>query len=457
MKQNQASRREFLKTSGVLTAAGVGLASGLGISRSAHAQGSDLIKVALIGCGGRGRGAVEDRLDVGDNVKLVAVADAFEGNAKGAAGAFTAMTENEKYKGKVDIGDKVFSGFNAYKKAIDESGCDQVLIATPPGFRPMHYAYAVEKGKHVFMEKPLTTDAQGFRSLMASNKKAEEKGLTVVVGLQRRHGYDYREWVKRIHDGAIGDLSYTRVYWNNSSDIWFRERSANDTEMQYQMKNWYHFVWLCGDNICEQHIHNLDVGNWIHSKGDKLAHPVKAYGMGGLASRYLIPNKKESEIFDHHAVEFVYADGTRMFSQCRMNDPGNVWGSVSEHAHGSKGVGSACWLNSNDGKSIWRYEGVRGREENHFKIEHVHQSEAIRKGEKLHDGWYGSISSMIAVMGRMATYSGREISWDEVVEKGTTVFPHGKELTWNTETPTKPNAEGRYDIAVPGRYEPYAG
>ena len=453
MKQNESSRRDFLKTSGVLTAAGVGLASGLGIARSAHAQGTDLIKVALIGCGGRGRGAVNDRLDVGDNVKLVAIADAFESNAKGAAGAFAAMTENENYKGKVDLGDNVFWGFDSYKKAID--ACDQVLIATPPGFRPTHYSYAVEKGKHVFMEKPLTTDAAGFRMLMAGNQVAEDKGLTVLVGLQRRHGFDYKEWVSRIHDGAIGDLSYTRVYWNNSGDAWFHGRSEGETEMQYQMKNWYHFVWLGGDNICEQHIHNLDVGNWIHSKGDKLYHPVKAYGMGALASRQMVPSKRESEIFDQHAVEFVYEDGTRMFSQCRMNDPGNVWGNVSEHVHGSKGFGSACWLNFKDGEN-WGYRSPGGREENHFKVEHVHQSEAIRKGEKLHDGWHGAMASMIAVMGRMATYSGREITWDDVVEKGTTVHPYGKELTWDTNPPVMPKS-GKYDIAVPGRYDPYAG
>ena len=449
MKQNDSSRRDFLKTSGVLTAAGVGLASGLGISRSAHARGSDVIKLALVGCGGRGNGALEDRLDVGDNVKVVALADIFEGKAAGTARAFAARDD---YKEKMDVGDRAFAGFDAYKKAIDE--CDQVLIATPPGFRPEHYAYAVEKDKHVFMEKPLTCDAAGYRILMDANQKAEDQKLTVVVGLQRRHGFDYKEWVSRIHDGAIGDLSYTRVYWNNGGDIWYRGRSSNDTEMRYQVNNWYHFVWLSGDNICEQHIHNLDVGNWIHSKGDKMCHPVKAYGMGGLASRQVIPSKRESEIFDHHAVEFVYADGTRMFSQCRMNDPGNVWGSVSEHVHGSKGFGSACWLNFNDGRENWNY---RGRGSNHFKQEHVDQADAIRNGKPMHDGWYGAISSMIAVMGRMATYSGREISWDEVVEKGTTVFPYGKELTWDSETPTKPNETGGYDIAIPGRYDPYAG
>jgi len=305
------------------------------------------------------------------------------------------------------------------------------------------------------MEKPLTTDAAGFRSLMASNKIAEEKGLTVLVGLQRRHGFNYNEWIDRIHDGAIGDLSYTRAYWNNSDDVWYNRRQHGDTEMQYQMRNWYHFVWLSGDNICEQHIHNLDVCNWIHSKGDKMYHPVRAYGMGGLASRHTNPNKRESEIFDHHTVEFTYDDGTRMFSQCKHNDAGGVWSTVSEHAHGTKGEGSACWLNVKGGDN-WGYRGVSGREENHFKIEHVHQSEAIRKGEKLHDGWHGSMASMIAVMGRMATYSGREIDWNEVVEKGTTVFPHGKSLTWDTNPPTMPK-DGKYEIAVPGRYDPYAG
>jgi len=451
MKKNQASRRDFLKTSGVVTAAGVGLASGLGIARSAHAQGSDLIKVALVGCGGRGTGAAKQRLNVGDNVKLVAMADAFEGRAKN----FAALLK-EEYKDKVDVGDNVFAGFDAYKKAIDL--CDQVVIATPPGFRPEHYTYAVEKGKHVFMEKPLATDAAGFRKLMAANQVAKDKNLTVVVGLQRRHAFGYKEWVKRIHDGAIGDLSYTRVYWNNSGDIWFNQRQSNDTEMRYQMRNWYHFVWLCGDNIVEQHIHNLDVGNWVHSKGDVMCHPVKAYGMGGLASRHLIPGKQASEIYDHHAVEFVYADGTRMFSQCRHNDPGNVWGAVDEHVHGSKGTGynngngNPARLSPNSGEG-WRYQGENP---DAFQQEHNDQVDAIRNGKPMHDGWYGAISSMIAVMGRMATYSGREITWDEVIEKGTSQFPYGKELTWDTDPPCMPQ-DGKYPVAVPGRYDPYAG
>ncbi|MCL2349405.1 MAG: Gfo/Idh/MocA family oxidoreductase [Planctomycetaceae bacterium] len=445
-KDSKQTRRDFLKTSGVI-AASAGLVSGLSVSRSAHAQGSDLIKVALVGCGGRGRGAGEDRLDVGDNMKLVAVADAFESNAKNAADAFRAMNDDEKYKGKVDLPeDRVFAGFDAYKKAIDL--CDQVLIATPPGFRPSHYAYAIDKNKHVFMEKPLTTDAAGFRSLLETNKKAEEKGLTVVVGLQRRHGLDYNEWVKRIHDGQIGDVVCTRVYWNGG-DIWYRDRQAGQNEMQFQMNNWYHFVWLSGDNITEQHIHNLDVGNWIHGKGDKMAHPVKAYGMGGLQAR---DKKKghDGEIFDHHAVEFEYADGSRMFSQCRQID--NTWSPVEEHVHGTKGIGGNCWLNSKDEK--WSF---KGKNPNHYKLEHIDQVDAIRNGKKLHDGWFGTFSSMISVMGRMATYSGQVISWDEVVEKGTTAFPHGKELTWDTNPPNMPNADGHYPVAVPGKFNPFAG
>ncbi|MDR1493839.1 MAG: Gfo/Idh/MocA family oxidoreductase [Planctomycetaceae bacterium] len=440
-EQTQATRRDFLKTSGVV-AAGLGAVGGLGIARSAHAQGSDLIKIALVGCGGRGRGAVQDRLDVGDNVKLVAVADVFEGQAKNAANAFKGLNENEKYQGKVDVGDNVFFGFDAYKHAID--ACDEVLIATPPGFRPVHYAYAVNKGKDVFLEKPLATDSAGFRSLMESNKIADEKNLKVVVGLQRRHGTDYNAWINKIQEGAIGDVVYTRVYWNGG-DIWYRGRGQDQAEMEFQVNNWYHFVWLCGDNICEQHIHNLDIGNWIHGKGDKLAHPVKAYGMGGLQVRDKVPNK-QGEIYDHHAVEFEYADGSRMISQCRQI-PG-TWSSVSEHVHGTKGFGGNCWLKTGD--ENWRAPGSQ----NHFKLEHVHHVKAIRENIAINDGWHGAISTMISIFGRLATYSGAALSWDDAVNKGFSQFPYDKELTWNAEPPILPK-DGKYASALPGVFKAY--
>ncbi|MDR1383695.1 MAG: Gfo/Idh/MocA family oxidoreductase [Planctomycetaceae bacterium] len=442
-EQTQPSRRDFLKTSGVV-AAGLGAASGLGIARSAHAQGSDTIKVAVIGCGGRGRGAAQDRLDAGDNVKIVAVADVFERQAKGAAGFLNGLNDEGKYKGKIAIkDDAVFSGFDAYKHAID-ADIDQVIIATPPGFRPVHYAYAVEKGKHVFMEKPLATDSAGYRSLLESNKIADEKNLKVVVGLQRRHGVDYKAWVERIHKGDIGDLVYTRVYWNGG-DIWYRRRGQEQSEMEFQVDNWYHFVWLCGDNICEQHIHNLDVGNWIHSKGDVFAHPIRANGMGGLQVRDKNPDKS-GEIYDHHAVEFEYADGSRMISQCRQI-PG-TWSSVSEHVHGTKGFGSSCWLNIEGQR--WNAPGSP----NHFKIEHVNHYKAIRDNIRTNDAHYGAISTMISILGRLATYSGNIVEWDKAVADGFSQFPYGKALAWDSEPPVLPK-DGKYAVAFPGVFKAY--
>src|ERR1700759_1031795 len=222
--------------------------------------------------------------------------------------------------------DRQFSGLAAYRQAID-SGVDMMVIATPPHFRPIHFDAAVEAGKHIFMEKPLATDAPGIRRVLATNEKAKEKNLMVAVGLQRRHDQRYVDTIKRIHDGAIGDLICTRVYWNDHG-LWVRPRKPEQTEMEYQMRNWYYFTWLCGDHIVEQHIHNLDVGTWLHG-----AHPISAQGMGG---RQVRTGKECGQIFDHHAVEYTFADGTKMFSQCR-HMPG-CSSEVREHAHGTKGT-----------------------------------------------------------------------------------------------------------------------
>ncbi len=269
----------------------------LGFARAAHPQGGDEIKIALIGCGGRGKGAATNNLNACENTKIVAVADAFERSAKGAAEMFKVSPE------------KTFWGLDAYKKAID-AGVDMVILATPPGFRPLHYKAAIEAGKHVFMEKPCCVDAPGYRSLLETNKLADEKGLKVGVGLQRRHNKGYVNGIDQIHDGKFGDLILLQAYWNGGG-IWWRGREDDMTEMQKQVNNWYHFVWLSGDNICEQHIHNLDVCNWA-----KDAHPVEANGMGGdKIRRDRQPGR--TQIFDHHFVEFTYPDGTKMYSQCR--------------------------------------------------------------------------------------------------------------------------------------------
>jgi predicted dehydrogenase len=400
------------------------LAGSLGVARSAHAAGGDQLKVALIGCGGRGNGAAFDCLGAGDNIKIVAVADAFEGNAKGAADR---LNKEFKSKGKADIApDHVFVGLDAYKKAVD-CGVDLVLLATPPGFRPSQYAYAIQAGKHVFMEKPCCVDAPGFRTLMEANKMADDKGLKVVVGLQRRHEAGYIDGVKKIHDGSLGDVLFQRVYWNGGP-IWIRARRPGMTEMEFQVHNWYHFTWLSGDNIGEQHVHNLDVANWV--KGD---HPVEANGMGGCQCRN---NRGIGQIFDHHFVEFTYKDGTKLFSQCRQQP--NTWGGVFEQVHGTKGVGGP-------------HSGKGGT--NAYSQEHIDLQNAIRKNEKLNDGWHGATSSMTAVLGRMATYSGQVIKWDDAVAKGGTDMP--EKLAWDAQPKVLPDKDGNYPVAVPGVYKPF--
>ncbi len=435
------SRRDFLKKTAA-AAAGAALAGQLSLARSAHAAGSDQLKAALIGCGGRGSGAIRDCLNADPGVKVIAVADAFEDRAKGAAAGL-----RKELPDRVDIPeDRVFTGLDAFQKAID-CGADLIVTATPPGFRPMIYSAAIKAGKHVFMEKPCCVDAPGFRTLMAANQLAEEKGLKVGVGFQRRHTPQYVETIKRIHDGTIGKLMLLRAYWNGQG-IWNNKRRPDWTEMQYQVRNWYHFCWLSGDNICEQHIHNLDVCNWAMDaqRDPKKTHPVEANGMGACLRRYLGEWKGTGQIFDEHFVEFIYADGTRMLSQCRHIP--NTWENVSEAVHGTKGE-SNCngWIK---GESEWRF---RGKDVNSMVQEHKDLIAAIRNDKKYHEGWHGATSSMTAVLGRMATYSGRVVKWDEAVERGTSDFP--KTLAWDAEAPVRIGEDGNYPIPVPGIYKPY--
>ncbi|MDR0608844.1 MAG: Gfo/Idh/MocA family oxidoreductase [Planctomycetaceae bacterium] len=480
-KKTQTSRRDFLKTSGAL-AAGATLVSGLSVGRSAYAAGNDQIKLALVGCGGRGSGAIRQRLDVGDNVKLVAVADAFEDNAKRQADALRKDGE-EKYQGKIDLPpERVFGSFDGYKKAIDcLSPGDQVLIATTPGFRPLHYRYAVEKGVHVFMEKPLCVDAAGFRSLIESNKIADEKNLKVTVGLQRRYDQGFQNWIGKIHEGLIGDISFTRVYWNGGL-IWCRHRDPGESEMSFQMKNWYHFVWLCGDNITEQHVHNLDMGLWMHSKGDVMCHPVEANAMGGRQNQacpeslrrtappfadraawdeWYQKNKgqcnRHGQAWDHFFVEFTFADGSKMFSQCRHI--GNSFNAVNQFVHGTQGSGGSeaggkGWLNDPSGKNLF----TTGVNAGQFAYEHVVHAKNIRENIKRNDGWYGAHSTMTAVLGRYAAFSGKVVKWDEAVEKGKTDMPPEGVWDWNANPPVMPDADGFYEgsVAKQGIYNPFA-
>ncbi len=429
----ESSRRNFLTRSS-LAVAGASLASGLNIARTAHAKGSDVIGVALIGTGGRGTGAVGQMMDADKNLKLVCVADAFKERAK------TAIVSLKKlYGDQVDVpGDQIFVGLDAYKQAL-ATDASLVVLSTPPGFRPQHYAAAIAAGKHVFMEKPCCVDAPGFRKLMETNKLADEKNLLVGVGLQRRHDPQNIEAIKQLHDGAIGDINLLRVYWNGQS-IWNRPRMPGMTELEYQIHNWYHFCWLSGDNICEQHVHNIDVGNWV-----KNAHPVEANGMGGCTTRYLGNLKGTGQIFDHHFVEFTYEDGAKMYSECRQMP--NTYTIVGEFAHGTKGM-SKCTTPvqaSRDRKSKTKGPNAHAQEQ-------IDLIAALRSGKRYNEGYYGATSSMTAVMGRMATYSGKLIRWDEAVGSNLTQFVDAS--TWDSSAPVQKNADGDYPIPVPGHFVP---
>ncbi len=416
------NRRQFITTTGAAMGA-------LAVSRFAYAAGSDELKIALIGCGGRGSGAASQALHVPGN-KLVAMGDAFPNRLEGSLKAL-----KEEHGEKVDVpADRQFIGFDAYKQAI--ALADVVILATPPGFRPIHFEEAVRQGKHVFMEKPVATDAGGVRRVLAAAEEAKKKNLKVGVGLQRHHQAGYLETIKRLHDGAIGDIHTLRIYWNDAG-VWVNPREPEQTEMEFQMRNWYYFTWLGGDHIVEQHIHNIDVANWV-----KNGHPVKARGMGG---RQVRTAKEYGEIFDHHAVEFFYADGAVAFSQCRHIR--GCWSSVSEHAVGSKGSSdvSGYSIKGSDGSS-WRYKG--GKDVDPYQQEHIDLFAAIRSNTEYSEAVNGAHSTMTAILGRMATYSGTEISFDDALNSKIDLMPD--KYSWDAMPKTLPDANGFYKVAVPG-------
>jgi len=422
--RRKSSRRDFLQRSTAAVAAAT-VAGPLSVARGAHAVGSDALRVALVGCGARGNGAVQNCLNADEGAILVAVADAFQDSAKNSALALRAA-----FKDRAQLpGERVFSGFEGFEKVL-KCDADLVILATPPGFRPLHYTAAVKAGKHVFMEKPCCVDAVGYRQVMEANRLADEKNLKVGVGLQRRHDVSYIEGVKQIHDGAVGDVLFMSCYWNGNTP-WIRRRQESEKEMEYQMRNWYFFAWLSGDNIVEQHVHNLDVINWV--KND---HPVEASGMGG---RQVRRGKEVGHVFDHHVVEFTYQDGTRLFSQCRQM-PG-VWNHVAESVNGTRGV-STC--------------RAGGGGKNPYDQEHIDLVSAIRKDAKYNEGWFGATSSMTAVLGRMATYSGQVVTWEDAVAKGASQMP--KRLAWDSTPPIVPDKDGLYEhaVPVPGVYKPYS-
>jgi myo-inositol 2-dehydrogenase/D-chiro-inositol 1-dehydrogenase len=437
MKNKQIDRRDFMK--GTAMATGGVMMAGLPVGASAFVNPkAKKLKLALVGCGGRGTGAAVQALTADPDIELVAMADAFSDRLDSSLNSIMNSDLSEDRKKNVKVKDKSkFVGFDAYKEAIKEA--DVVILAAPPGFRPYHLEECIINDKHVFCEKPLGTDAAGIRKCLDLVKISEQKNLNIVVGLQRHYQTKYREMFKRVQDGAIGDITSGQVYWNGGG-VWVRERKPEYTEMQYQMRNWYYFNWLCGDHIVEQHVHNLDVFNWF-----KGAYPVSAQGMGG---RQVRTGKEHGEIFDHHYVEYTYEDGTILNSQCRHIK--GCKNNVSETLIGTKGVlttaGSGT-ISDHSGKELYRH---RGKEDpNPYQVEHDELFASIRKGEVINDLHFGAMSTMTAILGRYATYSGLEIKMEDALASEVQLMPATN--SWDDTPPVVPNSDGYYPIAVPGK------
>ena len=405
----------------------------VGGMRAVHgqAQSADLIRVGVIGAGGRGSGALKQALSVpGSNVKVAAVADAFPDRIAGALKAVRDMGD------KVDVPeDRRFGGLDGGQRVLDH--CDLVILATPPGFRPFHFQAAIDAGKHVFMEKPVCVDSFGARLCLETAKRADEKGLKVVVGLQRRYANNYRETIARIREGLAGDIIGGQVSWNGAG-IWYRNRKPDQTEMQFQVNNWYHFNWLCGDHICEQHVHNIDVANWVL---DRL--PESAYGVGGKQHR--VPGQP-SEIYDHHAVNFTYPGGVRIASQCKQFPGGD--NRVNEEFQGTKATVKIGEITDYSGKVLWKFSGPNP---DPYQVEHDELHEAIRQCKPLNNAVYGTTSSFSAVLGRLATYSGKQWTYEDALALDYRTMPEA--LAWDADPPVLPDKNGDYPPPMPATFK----
>ncbi len=440
-----SSRRQFLKNS-TLATAGVAALAEFPFVTTSHATPDDPIRIGLIGCGGRGTGAVADALGAATdvnypqagyhtenikanastankNIKVVALADVFPDRL--------AACREQLRKLNMDIADDMcFTGFDAYKKLLAVPEINYVICATPPHFRPLHLTAAIEAGKNVFIEKPCAVDGPGVRMVMKAGELAKQKNLGIVAGTQRRHMRSYGETIKRIQDGAIGDILCARAYWNGGV-IWVVEKQDKWSDMEWQLRNWNYFTWLGGDHIVEQHVHNLDVINWAMG-----SHPTKALALGGRQAR---PNKKYGHIYDHFAVEYEYASGARMFSQCRQIN--GCEGKVEEAIVGTKGS-SNCkdWIRGSNKDLAYRF---READVNPYQQEHQDLIASIRAGKPLNEAQAVAESTLTGIIGRESAYSGQSVEWDAALNSNTRLGPDKYEFG-SLPFP---------DVAIPGQYK----
>ncbi|HTU17771.1 MAG TPA: Gfo/Idh/MocA family oxidoreductase [Gemmataceae bacterium] len=433
-RPNSATRRDFLKT----TAAAAGaIVATQGSLPAVYAAGSDPIKVGLIGCGNRGRGAAENVLSAAPGVQIVALGDTFAEPLKEARerlGKFTQRKEIKQRGNSADLPEsRCFVGLDAYEKVIGCPEVNYVILTTPPGFRPIHLQAAVAAGKNIFAEKPVAVDGTGIRKVLAAYEEARKKNLAVGVGTQRRHQRAYLEVLKRIQDGAIGELVGGRCYWNQNTNT-KRRAEPGETNLAYQIRNWYGFPWLSGDHIVEQHVHNLDVLNWALG-----AHPVAAVGMG-----YRVPRDPGyGPIYNFFAVDLEYPNGVHALSMCRQIS--SCANEIGEYLVGSKGsshTNSAGKLIFQiNGKKIYTDKEVR-KQANPYVQEHTDLIESIRSGKPYNELKQVAESTLTAIMGRMSAYTGKRVSWEQALNTREDLVP--KELTWDTHVPVPP-------VATPGK------
>lgn len=451
MSNNKLSRREFLSFS---AAAGVAGALGLPTILSSccgkegknayvplKAQGEYYIpelpdkaadgkelKAGVIGCGGRGSGAAENYLNAANGITITAIGDVFPDRVQGLKGML-----NEKYKIEIPE-ENCFVGFDAYQKVID-SGVDMVIIATPPFFRPEHFRYAVEKGVHCFLEKPICVDAEGYRTVMAAAKQAKAKNLCVITGTQRHHQRPYVESFKKVQEGLIGEITGGNVYWNQNM-LWYRNRESGWSDMEWMIRDWVNWTWLSGDHIVEQHVHNIDVFAWF--SGYK---PVRATGFGSRQRRVT------GDQFDNFSVDFEFENGVHMHSMCRqINGCDN---NVSEFIQGSKGSWNSGDFAIRDlqGNVVWQYDNSteEGHQNDPYTLEHVNWIASIRNNTPIVQAEDTALSNMMAIMGRESAYTGKSMTWEEMTGSPLNLAPAKLELG--------PMDMAKYKVPVPGSGE----
>jgi len=429
-----ASRRDFLKATTV--AAGAALVSGL--TPAVHAAGSDQIKVGIIGCGGRGSGTAENVLNAAKGVSIVALGDVFKFQVDGLRGRITNFANRDAIKQKgntVDVEGRCFVGLDAYKQVID-SGVNYIILATTPGFRPIHLEAAVAAGKNIFTEKPVGVDGPGIRKVMEAAEEAQKKGLHIVAGTQRRHQRLYMETMKRIHDGAIGDIVAGRDYWmqgllwEHVSDL--RNHPEINTEIGKQIWNWYNHTWLCGDHIVEQHVHNIDVLNWAIG-----THPESAVGMGYRTRT----DPKFGHIYDFFAIDYKFPKGVHTLSMCRQIS--NCKDEIGEYMIGTKGMCHTADRHTYliNGKPLFSRKELKEQPDPYVQ-EHTDLIESIRSGKPINELKRVAESTLTAIMGRMSAYTGKEVSWDQALNSKEELMP--KDLTLDSAPPAE-------HLAIPGK------